>query len=830
MRYVCPVCQQSIQGISEHCAGCGLLFDPAQWPEEAYSANGMRAKLIISWGNGHEYNPNSDDFQIGRMPEGDGLVLANGIGVSKIHARVFCVDGIWHIQKKSSQPLILNGESVEDEAILLPGAEITIGAFMLTAAISYEQKRTTDSPHGQLCSSDTEDLDADRIYIGSDPTRCRVLISGADPVHALLYKRDSDQSWYAVDCASKSGVKVNDERIRNKKLYPGDEISIAGVDFIFHGDRLTKGQTASCGISLAFSGVSAEVGNGIQILQNLNFHIEQGEFVGILGPSGCGKSSLIQRIVGLAQFTEGEMQINGTHFEKLPAAYLDAVSYQPQQNTLHPDLTLREEISAYRSLHALHGRRIKKETAQKALQLVGLERELNKQTSQLSGGQQRRAGIALALLRDLQMLVLDEPTSGLDPATETEVMGYLKRISNQNKTVICSTHIMGNIEKFDKVLVLSRGHLVFFGTPSELLNFFKIAQPLELYRIFASGTYDEQVQTAAAFSNKYYSSPIAQKYTMDIPTCSMPEAKHPDFAKQVYGYWKRMFFEMISFKNNSKWWKAVWRSNFFIQLFLQPFLVALVLKMACAYNLVSSDGSKEVLFFSAVAVFWLGINNSVRELVKERIPWRCLERLERISSWAYLVSKISWSTVLCLMQTGIFSFFLFFAIPQFHVESATQDSVMLALTTDIFLALALVSITGAWIGLSISAISKKENSAVSFLPIILIPVLFFSQPIIRNNNYSEGIFFSSANSQSERSLQKKNYTKWAVVLERIMPCHTAEVFMDKVNLKRNDPSINISQISAARKDMLFISLFYLMLSLVLMVTFQIKNETDWEGR
>ena len=155
---------------------------------------------------------------------------------------------------------------------------------------------------------------------------------------------------------------------------------------------------------------------------------------------------------------------------------------------------------------------------------------------------------------------------------------------------------------------------------------------------------------------------------------------------------------------------------------------------------------------------------------------------------------------------------------------------MLALTTDIFLALALVSITGAWIGLSISAISKKENSAVSFLPIILIPVLFFSQPIIRNNNYSEGIFFSSANSQSERSLQKENYTKWAVVLERIMPCHTAEVFMDKVNLKRNDPSINISQISAARKDMLFISLFYLMLSLVLMVTFQIKNETDWEGR
>jgi len=828
--YVCPVCQRSIQGISGRCA-CGLLFDPGQWPEEAYSPKGMCAELKIEWDNG-VYEPETDDFQIGRMPEDRGLALPDGVGVSRIHARVFRAEGTWHIQKTSSHhPLLLDGREIEEE-VLSSGAEITIGPFLLTAAITYEQKGCIACPPGELCSSDTKVLDKNRISIGQDP-RCDVVISGADPHHALIYRREADQSWYVADCASRSGVNVNDERIRNQKLYPGDKLSVAGVDFIFDGDRLICGQLVSQGISLSFSHASAEVGNGFRVLQNLNFHIEPGEFVGILGPSGCGKSSLIQRIIGLARFTEGEMRINGRHVDGLPAGYLDAVAYQPQQNTLHPELTLQEEISAYRSLHALHGKRISPESAEKALRLVGLERELKKQNSQLSGGQQRRAGIALALLREPQMLVLDEPTSGLDPATETEVMDYLKRISNQNKTVICSTHIMGNIGKFDKVLVLSRGQLVFFGTPGELLDHFKISRPQELYRIFASGDYGEQVKTASAFSAKYGNSSLAKKYALELPAGDLPEAKRPDLAKQVYGYWKRAFFETISFRNNAKWWNSLWRSNFFIQLFLQPFLIVLVLKMACADKLIFLDDSKEVLFFSAVAVFWLGINNSVRELVKERVPWRCLERLERISAKAYLVAKISWATVFCLLQTGIFSFFLFSLIPQFYVENRDVQVVRVALTPDIFFALALVSITGAWVGLCVSAIARKENSAVSFLPIILIPVLFFSQPIIRNQEtWDDPVLFKASVAHSK---DKKDdyYNKWAVVLERIMPCHTAEVFMCNVNEARDEGKADrdtVAEISAARKDMLFILGFYLLLSLAVMVTFQIKNETDWEGR
>ena len=827
MRYVCPHCNQGLNQISEKCSNCGRLFDPAEWPEEAYSTRGVRAQLKISW-DGKVFEPSSDDFQIGRSPEAMGLVLPPGTGVSKNHARVFLEDGEWYIEKQSSQDLLINNNPIE-KCALTSGAVIAIGVFLLTVSISYEQYGASCSPQGSLCSGDEIPLDKKYLYIGSDPIKCSVVITGTDSYHALIYHKDNDNTWWLVDCASSGGVKVNDERIRNKKLYPGDEISIAGLSFIFHGDKLTAGKIDVSGIELTFCNASAQARNGFQILQNLNFNIAPGEFVGILGPSGCGKSSLIQRIVGLAKFTDGSMLINGEDFDTLPNAYLDAVAYQPQQNTLHPDLTLHEEFAAYRTLHALKDRRIQKKDAVDALRLLGLEKEVRKRTSQLSGGQQRRAGIALALLRKPQMLVLDEPTSGLDPATETEVMEYLKRISNQNKTVICSTHIMGNIDKFDKIVVLSRGHLVFCGTPGELLNFFKIKNPQELYGILASGDYEEQCQTAEERSGIFYCSPLARKYTQRTSNIPLPTEKKPDFFKQIYGYLKRMFFELVSFKNSGNWWKTFWTSSCFIQLLLQPFLVALVLKMACAYDLVSLDGAKEVLFFASVAVFWLGINNAVRELVKERIPWRCLERLERITATAYLSSKVAWASLLCLLQTTIFSLFFFKLLPKFELANPKTDTGQeLILTGGIFIVLYLVSISGAFIGLSISAIFKKENAAVGLLPIILIPVLFFSQPIIRNDNFSTGYFTPKSEKQEDDS---RNYAKIAVAIQKIMPCHAPEVLMDRLNGKRlKNPKVTPQKLTEAWQELALILGLYITISFALMITFQIKNETEWEGR
>lgn len=829
MTYVCPICQNSIQSISERCSGCGRIFDPALWPEEAYSLKGMHPNLKFFFGNGDdEYVPRTNDFLIGHSIEGNGLQL-EGVGVSRVHARVYCKEGEWHIEKKGTQELIVNDVSVEEQ-ILTPDAEICIGSYLLYVSISYEQNRPINTPSGILCSEDNIPLDKDRIKIGSDAKQCRVLITGADPCHAMIYKRTFDDSWYLVDCASRSGVKINGERIRNKKLFSGDEISVAGLDFIFHGDHLSLGQTIDTGLYLTFEKAGVVVPTKKEpVLQNLSFSISPGEFIGILGPSGCGKSSLIQRIAGLANFTEGKMFINGVHYNSLPDSYLNAIAYQPQQNTLHESLTLRKELSCYRTMHAQHGHVITKEDAQKALQLVGLEQELDKPISTLSGGQQRRAGIALALLREPQMLILDEPTSGLDPATETEIMEHLKRISKQNKTVLCSTHIMGNIQKFDKVLVLSQGYVVFWGTPSELFSYrpFDISEPHELYRIFASEDKYKQIKIAEHYSSEYYTkSMLARKYVQAPVQSILPDYKKPVFTKQVLGYWKRMFYESLSF-TNGKWWKN-FKSSIFLQMIWQPLLVALVLRLACANHIRESlDDQKEALFFAAVAVFWLGINNSVRELVKERVPWRCLERLERISLSAYLTSKISWSTALCVFQTALFMFFMsIFDFQRLIDEKPPKELIIqhLHLSPSIFIILALVCITGAWVGLAISSMNKSESSAVSWLPIIVIPVLFFSQPIIRNTNYSDSSFEKGLPTKRFKIVDRDGkYSKWAYVAEGFMPCNPPEILMDKV-------INNTEGIRKAWLETIRILGFYMVLSLTLTTIFQNIKEKDWKGR
>lgn len=856
MTFVCPFCQHSIQiqRTPEDCPKCHRPFDPGEWPEEAYSLKGMHPILKLSYGNGIVYEAKSYDFQIGRTPDGDGLTL-DGTGVSRVHARVYSIDGAWYIEKKGSQDILVNGENI-DKQELLSGFEIIIGSYILHVSISYEQNNPVNCPPGTLCSGNEIQLDKERIYIGSNDPPCGIVITNADPCHALIYKRSVDNSWYLVDCASKSGVKINGERIRNKALCPGDEITIAGVDFIFYGDKLVFGKKDATGLSLSFVNASAQVGKGAKdgmgktILSNLCFNIAPGEFVGVLGPSGCGKSSLIQRIAGLANFSSGEWLINGTSYNTLPDAYLNAIAYQPQQNTLHDNLTLQEEFSSYCTLHALHGRSIKEDEVLAALRLVGLENKICELSSRLSGGQQRRAGIALALLRKPQMLILDEPTSGLDPATETEIMDYLRRISKQNKTVLCSTHIMGNLAKFDKVLVLSRGYMVFFGTPSELFEYFKISQPLELYRIFASGDDEHQERIAQKTSEEYYKSSLADKYTQRTELFDLPICEKPFFIKQVFGYWKRMLFETFSFLHKKTWWKSFWGSHICIQLIWQPFLVALFLKMSCAYKLLFNADQKEVLFFAAIASFWFGINNSVRELVKERVPWRCLERLERIPVGTYVLSKIMWLSFFCIVQTGIFSLFLFNNFVKFEVfNTATGDPI--TLTSSIFMVLSLVDITGAWIGLAISAAFKSENAAVSMLPIIIIPVLFFSQPIIRNDNFGTPlaqIFSTQDNTTSrfgrlirylhptkkaketERQKQEK-YTRYAYIIKKVNPCNAPEILMDKINRKHKPAeSVTEKEIYDAWLETILILGLYMAISLTLTIKLQTTNEKDWQGR
>ena len=874
---VCPFCNNGFRDSESRCPVCGKSFTFRDWPvAEVYSTTGLIPRLTIKWAD-KSWAPSAKEFVVGRDPGYNGLPL-NDRAISLSHVKIYLDENSnsWKINKIESDHIVkINGvDLLSDESELFSGDKISFGGTTspLETIIEYVQKKSVNSISGFLESTHFEPLDTtEPVRIGSDASSCKIVIRDVSPCNAIVYYQATTLSWWIVDCASNCGTKLNGEPVRNAELCDEDKVSIAGVDFIFESGSLAPVSKQNVGLTINLQKLSAKTATGKNLLHDIDLQIKPGEFVGVLGPSGCGKSSLIQRLAGLGSFSDGHVVVNGLLYSENEDSIKSLTAYVPQDVALHNDLTLDEEIRSFCRLH-IKSSESREEKIAKALRKFQLINERNKRIGDLSGGQKRRVTIMLELLRNPQMFLLDEPTAGLDPATETDIMLYLRRIANQGKTILCSTHILGNLHLFDKILVLSCGEMVFWGTPSELLSYFGVDSMLELYRLLGSWTKEEQIKNA----QKYAGSALCKKYARPLRgTGKLPEIKQkPSLFQQTAGYLYRQFLEFTSFKHlkSTDFLKELLSSAALIQLVLQPVLIALVLKFSCASYFYVGNDHKKIFFFSAIAVFWLGLNSAIRELVRERTPWRCLERLEHISLISYLSSKVIWTILLSVIQVSVFSAVLY-GFPCVQTEEVRlywelnnvfkyEDSAGFVFSPLIAFVLLSVCIMGAWIALAVSAFFKKENPAVGLLPIILIPVLFFSQPIMLDDNfdYYPALPVEHIHGQNEGTCQvcisRKNeadakgsylktsngqYSTAALKIKRLMPCHEPQIFMEQIHNEINKEidkeqagSISAAQesdsLKKARFRMIRNTLCYMLLALMLMIVFQYNNEKKWEGR
>lgn len=704
---------------------------------------------------------------------------------------------------------IVDGEECPRCSVLFrssdwPGIAVTPGGRVRKENGSYSFPDPEIAVMGEIQRPFTEELPSpdvrDRISVGGE--KQHVFIADvADPL-AEFYRHliPNGDEWWVIRCQAAAKIILNGKKeVDNCRLSEGDIVTIAGVSFLFTGKSLRIGQFEQPEICLETHDLTVKKKK--TILKDINFKIERGEFIGILGPSGCGKSSLIQQLVGLGRATSGKIFVNGMSYSKVASSVRKLTAYMPQTVALHNELTLEEEINSF---VLLHGTSLS--DAEAKLALVGMRQETAKRIGDLSGGQQRRVGIALELLREPLMLILDEPTAGLDPASETQVMTYLRRLADQGKSVLCATHIMENLDKFDKVLVLSRGYGVFFGTPSELLARFRISRPQELYDLLGTGSETQQRERAKELAEEFCDSRKNDSAGEPEKHCK-PSPKYGRGASlkdQYLGYLWRQAMEFFSFRHTTHPFWSFWTSACFIQLLLQPILIALVLRLACAqlfYQNSSSDRF-DLCYFSCLVVFWLGVNDAIRELVRERVPWRCLERLEKVSMTAYIGAKLSWTALLALAKTLIF-FLLVYVIQPASLIASNAGEPIVKLGLPGFLMLYGVCIVGAWFGLTISAVFTSEKAAIAMLPIIVVPILFFSATIIGFNKHLNEDFNGIA----------AGIAKW-------MPCYDAAKYLD-----------NYSQSLVTD---LWIPINYeakiVLICLMILATFQFVWEKKWEGR
>lgn len=221
-------------------------------------------------------------------------------------------------------------------------------------------------------------------------------------------------------------------------------------------------------------------------LFDVNFEIQDGEFVGIIGHTGSGKSTLIQHLNGLMRASSGALYYNGTNI------YEDGYDMKQLRTRVglvfqYPEHQLFEIDVLTDVCFGPKNQGLSKEEAEvrakEALRLAGLDETYYRRSPfELSGGQKRRVAIAGVLAMEPEVLILDEPTAGLDPRGRDEILDQIARLhTERHMTIILVSHSMEDVARYaDRLLVMNHGKKVFDGAPREVFSHYKELEALGL--------------------------------------------------------------------------------------------------------------------------------------------------------------------------------------------------------------------------------------------------------------------------------------------------------------------------------------------------------------
>jgi cell division transport system ATP-binding protein len=207
---------------------------------------------------------------------------------------------------------------------------------------------------------------------------------------------------------------------------------------------------------IQFNNVSMVYDTGVKALDNINIHIEKGEFVFLVGSSAAGKSTMVRLMMRELVATEGEVIINGVDIGKLKRKKIPlfrrSIGVVFQDFRLLPNKTAYENVAYAMEIIGVK-RKIIKETVPNVLALVGLSGKENMYPHQLSGGEQQRVALARAIINSPDVIIADEPTGNLDPETTNDIMHIINDINKLGTTVIMATHAEKIVDTMQKRVI-----------------------------------------------------------------------------------------------------------------------------------------------------------------------------------------------------------------------------------------------------------------------------------------------------------------------------------------------------------------------------------------
>ena len=543
------------------------------------------------------------------------------------------------------------------------------------------------------------------------------------------------------DSGSTNGVYVNGTRVSGRRAVQSEDIIQIGP-FVLKADPIigisvfdSRSETRLDAFNIT-DVVPGSHGTGIKLLDGISLAIQPNDFVGLLGPSGAGKSTLMNALNGMRQTTSGLVLMNSLDLYQHLYSLKQSIGYVPQDDIIHGELTCYTTLFYVARLRL--SRDVPAEDLNKivteVLEVTGLTERRDTKISQLSGGQRKRVSIAVELITKPSVIFLDEPTSGLDPATEERIMKLFREIAESGRTVILTTHAMENVHLFDKIALLMRGKLIFYGTPHEALAFVGADNFIELYNKL------EKSSAAEAETNADQSAAPQNNAEKHIKNEEAAAERWRQLFVATETYQRNIAVPLSSVQREGKSGKVVHPGQSPIDSLRQWFtLVNRYARILASDKLnllilfgqapiiafmtllvVSKNDSRDFAFFVlALIPLWFGTSVAAREIVKERSVYK-RERMVNLGLMPYVSSKLF--TLGCIV--GFQCVLLFGTLKFFHFAKLIYlPGVFGGLGH--WLAMVLTGVVGIALGLFISALVRTSEMATSIVPLVLIPQILF---------------------------------------------------------------------------------------------------------
>ncbi|WP_083667180.1 FHA domain-containing protein [Mycobacterium sp. SP-6446] len=522
------------------------------------------------------------------------------------------------------------------------------------------------------------------------------------------------------DNRSINGTFVNGSRVDVAVLQEGDVVTIGNIDLVFAGGTLARRDEAATATrtgGLDVRRVTWTIDNNKTLLDDISLGALPGTLTAVIGPSGAGKSTFARLVAGYTSPTNGTVAFEGHNVHAEYASLRSRIGMVPQDDVVHGQLTVQQALM-YAAELRLPPDTTKEDRAQvvaRVLEELEMSQHLQTRVDKLSGGQRKRASVALELLTGPSLLILDEPTSGLDPALDRQVMTMLRQLADAGRVVLVVTHSLTYLDVCDQVLLLAPGgKTAFCGPPSQIGPAMGTTNWADIFSSVA-GDPDAAKARYLAQTGPPPPPPPAEK------PAELGDPPQTSLVRQFSTIARRQIRLIVSDR------------GYFAFLALLPFIMG-SLSMSVpgdvGFGIPNPMGDAptepgQILVLLNVGAVFMGTALTIRDLIGERAIF-LREQAVGLSTSAYLLAKVCVYTVFAIVQSAIVT-----AITLLGKGGPTQGAAALGKPgLELFVDVAATTVASAMLGLALSAIAKSNDQIMPLLVVAVMSQLVFSGGMI----------------------------------------------------------------------------------------------------